>query len=110
MAKGDTFQQGFQAECAVPFQRFRRCLDAFRHADRIHNNEAVLAFRRWGGSLQITRQDGSCAAAAHLFEILCAPHITQEDHDFKRLYVCAGGHHVHGCGNPEKMVRAKILD
>lgn len=58
----------------------------------IHNDEAGLGAGVFAGDgLQVDRGDDACAAAFHLLKIDSAADIAQEDEDFKRFDVRAGG-------------------
>ena len=110
MVEGDALQQRFQRKGAVALQRFGGGFDAFGDAYRVHDQEAFLAGGGGGGALQVSIQDAAGAAAAHLFEILGAAHVAQEDDHFQRLYVGTRGDHVHGGGDAEQVVLAEGLD
>ncbi len=73
-------------------------------ADRVHQDEAVLADRlvRVGGDLlELGRVDGAGAASLHLLEQHRAAHVTQEDDALQGLDVRPGGDHVDGDGDPQ---------
>ena len=84
-------------------------LEGLGDADRIDDH--VVRFRGGGGGRhfpEIVMVEGARAAALHLLEVDAAPHVAHEDQAFDRLYVGAGGDHVHGDGDARMVVVAEL--
>ena len=95
---------------ALAIERTRVGLVAFADADGIHDDEVGLGLRFLAGDgLQVRGRKHARAAAFHLLEVDAAAHVTQEEEALERLYVGAGGDHVHGDGDAERG-EAELLD
>jgi hypothetical protein len=60
--------------------------------------------------LQISGREHAGAAPFHLLEIDAAAHVAQEDEDFERLDIGAGGDHVHGDRDAQRGREAEFAD
>src|SRR5690606_29187353 len=99
-----------EADAVLAFQRLAGVLLALGNAHGVDEDEARLGLRIGRHGAQVGVGNAAHAAALHLLVIAFALHVTHEDQHFHRLYVGAGGDHVHGHRHARERVDTEGLD
>ena len=107
----DALKQLLERHAGLAVERAGFGLVALAHANRIDDDETRLGAGVFAGDgLQISGREHAGAAPFHLLEIDAAADVAQEDEDFERLDVGAGGDHVHGDGDAQCGREAEFAD
>lgn len=85
-------------------------LVAFADADGIDEHEVGFGAGVFAGDgLKVGGREDAGAVAFHLLKVNAAADVAEEDEDFERFDVRAGGDHVHGHGDAERGGKAECI-